>query len=93
MLYSDKSLNHFSSKSNDISKRRYEKCPQEERVRMGTELSEPIITSKEREDPYTKYIVHVPSRLQEDSREIQTIATEDNIAEMKQIVDNALAIK
>ena len=60
---------------------------------MGTELSEPIITCKDNEDPYTKYIVHMASRLEQDSREIQTIATEDNIAEMKQVVDNALALK
>lgn len=54
-----------------------------------------MITSKDYEDPYTKYIVHVPSRLADDSREIQTqtIATEVNIAEMKQIVENALAMK
>lgn len=47
---------------------------------MGTELSEPIITNKEPEDPYTKYIIHVPSRAQEDRNETQTIATEDNIS-------------
>jgi len=91
LLYSDKSPNQMTCKSNDLSKRRYEKQAMEERVRMaGTELSGPIINNHE--DPYTKYIVHVPSRA-DDSREIQTIATEDNIAEMRQIVDNALAFK
>lgn len=60
---------------------------------MGTELSEPIIANKEQEDPYTKYIIHVPSRAQEDRNETQTIATEDNISQMRQIVDNALAMK
>lgn len=93
MLYSDKSLNHMSCKSNDHSKRRYDRCPVEERVLMGTELSEPIIANKEPEDPYTKYIIHVPSRNNEDSRETQTIATEDGIAQMKMIVENALNMK
>ena len=64
LLYSDNSQHRFTAKSNDISKRRYERCPVEERVHMGTELSEPIIAYKEMDDPYTKYIVHVPSRLE-----------------------------
>lgn len=74
LLYSERSLNHFSSKSNDHSKRRYDKCPQEERIMMNTELSDPVIASRDCEDPFTKYIVHVPSR-QEESAEHQTIAT------------------
>jgi hypothetical protein len=59
---------------------------------MKTEMSEPIGPYKDMEDPYTKYIINVP-KIVEDSREIQTIDTEDHIAEMKEVVENALAIK
>lgn len=60
---------------------------------MNTELSEPIKVYKDMEDPYSKYIVHAHPKVQEDSREIQTIDTEDHIAEMKEVVENALAVK
>ncbi len=55
-------------------------------------MSEPIGPHKDMEDPYAKYIINVP-KIAEDSREIQTIDTEDHIAEMKEVVENALAIK
>lgn len=61
LLYSDNSLNHFSSKSNTLSRRRYDKCPQEERIMMNTEV-DPSIANRENEDPYTKYIVHMLAR-------------------------------
>lgn len=60
---------------------------------MNTEMSEPIKAYKDLEDPYSKYIVHAYPKVQEDSQEIQTIDTEDHIAEMKEVVENALAVK
>jgi len=47
----------MTSKSNDLSRRRYDKCPQEERIMMNTEMSEPIRAYKDIEDPYSQYII------------------------------------
>jgi transcriptional regulator of met regulon len=53
-----KSPNNQTSKSNDLSRRRYDNCPQEERVVMNnTEMSEPLRAYRDNEDPYSKYIV------------------------------------
>lgn len=59
----------------------------------NTEMIEPVRAYRDIEDPYSKYIVQVHPKIQEDSQEIKTINTEDHIAEMKEVVENALAIK
>ena len=87
----------LTSRSNELSKRRYDKCPKEEVVRLETKLSEPNQPLNEDPTPFTKFMEDMQQRVTqqifENREDALTIMTEEQIEDMKVIVENALNMK